>query len=94
MAPKRVKRATMTFEIELAYFEKNRSKWIEHHQGEFAVICGEELLNFYATMDKAFTAGLAKFGEGNYLAKEVTSEDKIEVIHRVFWGTDSAREAI
>lgn len=73
------------FERENAYFEKNRAIWLnEGHEGQIAVIKGEELLGFYDTQEEAFAAGEKRFTE-SFMVREVKRDDEVQVIHRTAW---------
>lgn len=71
-------------ETETAFFEGQRKHWVEQgHEREFAVVHGESLLGFFESLGEAYDAGASQFGAGNFLAKKVTPEDEVEIVHRV-----------
>ena len=67
---------------ELQFFEKNRQKWLAHHENEFAVISGSKMAGFYPDFVSAWKAGFHEFGPLQpFLVKEVCSVDPVYVIY-------------
>ncbi len=79
----------MALEAETKYFDSNRAQWIKDgREDQWAVVRQEELLGFYPSLAKAYAAGVERFGSGSeFLAKQVTPDDPVEIIQRVYWGT-------
>lgn len=85
----------MTLETETEYFNRNRARWIEEgHEGKWVVVCAEEVLGFFPTLEDGYEAGVNKFDAGNFLLKQVTPEDKVETIRRVHWGAGGRKATI
>lgn len=67
-------------EIEL--FERNRKDWAQAHPGEFVVICGSEVGNFYPDFESALRAALRRFGPSRqFLVKQVWAEEPVFFIY-------------
>ena len=85
----------MALEDETKYFDSNRAQWIKDgHEGEWAVIHDRQLLGFYRSLEEGYGAGVAQFGAGNFLLKQVSPEDQVETIQRAYWGASDRQEAI
>ena len=85
----------MSLERETAYFTNNRARWIEQgHEGQWAVVCAEELLGFFESLEEGYEAGVKQVGAGKFLLKQLTPEDKVETIQRVHWGASGRKTAI
>ena len=51
---------------------KNRSKsWLAHHEGQFALIKGDQLVGVFSTEDEAFNVGVAKLGNVPFLIQSI-----------------------
>lgn len=86
---------TATLEQEQRFFDDHRDQWVrDGHEGEWAVVKCDELIGFYQTLDEGFEVGVERFGAGNFLVKEVSSEDQADVIQRVDWGPFPSVETI
>ena len=76
-----------SLERETAFFNAHRIKWIEEgHEGEWAVVYGEELLGFYESVEAGYAAGRGNYEPGLFLLKQVTPKDEVETIQRAYWG--------
>ena len=85
----------MALEVETEFFNRNRAQWIsEGHEKQWVVIQGNELLEFYSSLEGGYEAGAAKYGVGNFLLKQLTPDDRIETIQRVHWGASGREDAI
>ncbi len=76
----------MVLEVELAFFQKNLSDWLQHHEGKFALIKGEESAGFFDSDDNALQAGLDQWGVTPFLIKEVLPVDPILYIPALTFG--------
>jgi len=66
---------------ELEFYESQKSEWFKKHQGEFVVIKGTELLDFFEDFHSAFCAGAEKYGVGaDFLVKRVALQEPIFVV--------------
>jgi hypothetical protein len=65
-------------EIEIKFFNENKSEWAKTHPDKFALIKGQELINFFDTPDAAVQEGARQFGSGPFLVKRVNqTEDNV-----------------
>lgn len=67
----------MALEKELQFFEAHRAEWLQHHQGKFALVVGEELAGVYDSPQTAFEAGIDKFGNIAMLIKQILPTDPV-----------------
>lgn len=84
----------MALETETAFYNSSRHQWIdEGHLNKWAVVQGSQLLGFYDSIESGYEAGVAEYGPGNFLLKQVTAEDGVDTIQRVFWGSSDPQKA-
>ena len=85
----------MTLEVETKYFNSNRAQWIKNDkEGQWAVVRGDTLLGFYPSLKSGYDAGREEFSEAGFLVKQVTPEDRVETVRRVFWGPRGQQQAV
>lgn len=65
---------------ELHFFEKHRSEYLKHHEGQFVLIKGNEFVGAYTTEEEAYKAGVDRFGNSPFLIKKVTRDEPINAI--------------
>lgn len=69
-----------------ATFAAKRLDWIsEGHEGQWAAVCGETLVGFFATFELAFIEGKQKCGDTAFLVKQLLRVEHPETLQRVFW---------
>ncbi|WP_299321537.1 hypothetical protein [Parasphingopyxis sp.] len=56
------------------FFQRNLSKFIDDHRGEFALLKSCEIIEFFATPGEAYRNAKAKFADGVFSIQEVTDE--------------------
>jgi hypothetical protein len=67
---------------ELSLYESNKSEWLESHSGEFVLISDTTLAGFFPSYERAFEAGLKKFGiTKDFLIKQVVEQEPVFVIY-------------
>lgn len=71
---------------ELGYFESNRSEWLKHHEGKFALIKGSSVQNFFDTWKQAYETGVEEFGVVPFLVKQVLTEDPTDEAPALVYG--------
>lgn len=86
----------MPLEIETEYFNRNRAEWIKDgSEGRWAVVREERLLGFFASIEVAYEAGVAEFGDSvEFLVKQVTPRDEVETVQRVHWESSVSEDAV
>ncbi len=67
----------MSLETELQYFQAHREELLEHYEGSYVLIVGDDLLGAFTTEAEAYAAGLRKVGNRPFLIRRVTREDEI-----------------
>ncbi len=66
-------------ERELNYFQAQKERLLEHHEGAFVLISGEELVGAFTTQAEAYEAGLKQLGNIPFLIHRVTrAEEEIQ----------------
>ncbi len=76
----------MPLEMELGFFNENRSEWLKHHRGKHALVHQRELGGFFDTAEAAFVAGLERWGNVPFLLKQVGDEEVVEQIPALVYG--------
>lgn len=76
----------MALEQELKYFESNKAELLKHHEGKFALIKGDKLINTYTKEEEAYEEGVKRFGTEPFLIKRVSKEDPPEKIPALMMG--------
>ena len=70
------------FEAEQRVYDTSKSKWLQEHSGEFAVIKGEQLIGFYPDYESAFRGGLQQFGlASSFFIKQVCDQEPVFTIY-------------
>lgn len=70
-----------TLAAELATFEKNKDDLLQHHEGKFVVIKGDQILGAYDTKLDAVAVGHQHAGADAFLVKKV---ERVERPVRIF----------
>jgi hypothetical protein len=74
----------VALEKELELFEAKLPEFKGEHQGEFVLIGGGEVVDFFSGYDDALKAGYAKFGIATpFLVKQVLATEQVHFITRV-----------
>jgi hypothetical protein len=60
-------------------FDEKIEEWRRSHMGEFVLIKGQEILGFYASLEKAFTVGTGRFGLEPFLVRQIVPKDIVNV---------------
>ena len=79
-------RGAMALETEIAFFEAQRAAFLKEHRGKYALIKGEECFGFFDDAQRAFEAGVARFGAEPVLIKQVLDKDQIDVTPALCYG--------
>lgn len=67
----------MVLDQEQAYFEANRTRLLQEHEGKFALIKGEVLVGTFDTAETAYVEGLRRFGNTAFLIKQVLPDEPV-----------------
>lgn len=76
---------------ELAFFEENKSEWLTHYSGKFALIKGRELIDTFTTLEEGYQEGVRCFGTNPFLVRQIIEEEPIEEIPALVLGLLNAR---
>jgi len=67
----------MVLDTELKYYENMKAELLAHHEGQYALIKGNQLVGTFSTLEEAFTAGVEHFGNVPFLIQFVQEEEEI-----------------
>ena len=73
----------MVLEQELETYKKNLPEWSEHH-GQYVLIHGDEVVEFYKAYEDALKIGYSRFGLKPFLIKQVAVVEQAHFISRHF----------
>jgi hypothetical protein len=71
---------TGSLEKELELFNQNRREWLRTHSTKFVVIGGATVAGFHDDYESAFKAGISRFGDKEFLIKQVSAEEPVYLI--------------
>ena len=66
----------MPLETELEYFKKHREEWLEHHEGKYVLVVGQNLVGAFDDAESAYEAGLQQFGNVPMLVKQLRGDSE------------------
>ena len=66
----------MVLEAELKYYEEQKQELLAHHEGQFALIKGGQLVGVFSSEDEAFNVGVAKLGNVPFLIQLVQVKEE------------------
>lgn len=76
----------MELEKELKYFESIKDELLKYHEGKYALIKDEKLIDTFTKMEEAYEAGVKKFGAEPFLIKRIVKEESTESIPSLMTG--------
>ncbi len=77
------------FRTELSTFEQMLPSWLPSHEGEFAVICGDEVHGLFEDQVEAYSAGLRRFGTSQpFLLQQVAREQRPAMAPSICFATE------
>ncbi len=71
---------------ELAFFKENRTEFLKHSAGKFALIKGRELISMFDTEENAYKEGVRILGSVPFLIQQILPEDPIADAPAYFLG--------
>lgn len=80
----------MELEKELKHFKSIKDELLKHHEGKFALIKGDTLIDTFTKMEEAYETGVKKFGTEPFLIKRITKEEPPESIPSLMTGAIGA----
>ncbi len=81
----------MVLETELQKFEALKEELLQHHEGKYALIVGDELVGVFDHREEAYKDGLAKKGNVPMLIKRISREEPTESAPALTLGLLSVR---
>ena len=82
--------AIVALETELRYFESKKQELLQHHEGKYALIIGEELLGIFDHRDEAYKTGVVQKGNVPMLIKQILKVDPTESVPAMVLGLIAA----
>jgi len=67
----------MQLKQEYAYYEANKEQLLKKHLGSFVLIKRTKIVGFFDSEEKAYKAGLERFGNEPFLITKVTKEEDV-----------------
>ncbi len=62
-------------QAEIEYFESQRELLLQHHEGQFALVSGREIVGTFTTEAEAYETGLRKIGNKPFLIREIRAQE-------------------
>jgi len=72
----------MALEKELKTFERKLPELKAEHEGKFALVHGDELVDVFTSYEDAIKAGYSRFGLTPFLVKQVHALEQAQFISR------------
>jgi hypothetical protein len=67
---------------ELKFYHAKLPEWAEH-EGKYALIHGEEIIEFYSSYEDAIKIGYSRFGLEPFLVKQVHVMEQVQFVSRL-----------
>jgi hypothetical protein len=63
---------------ELEVYALHKNEWLKGQPGQYVVIKGDRILNFYPTFDAAYSAGAGAWGlDTDFLVKQIVEHEPV-----------------
>ena len=72
----------MPLEQELKIYKRERKRLLSESEGKFALIKGREVIGVYASQEDALAEGYKRFGNEEFLVKEITEIEQVNFFTR------------
>lgn len=66
---------------DLKFYREKLPEWTEH-EGKYALIHGQRLVDFYSSYDDAIKVGYSEFGLKPFLVKRVNALEQVQFVSR------------
>jgi len=73
----------MALEKELAVFQQKLPEFLAEHSGQYVLIHGDEVVDFFMSYEDAIKAGYSRFGLESFLVKHVEVVEQVHFISRL-----------
>jgi len=80
----------MALETEIARYEELLPELLAAGEGQYAVICGRDLVGVFETYDNAYTAGLERVGLASFLLRKILRVQPTVWLPTIFVSSKSA----
>ena len=80
----------MPLERESAFYETIKDQLLQHHEGKFVLIIGDEQLGIFDKDEDAYKRGIELRGNVPMLIKQITREEPVELIPAMVLGLINA----
>lgn len=67
----------MSLEQELKTYEKEKERLLSEAKGKFVLIKGDKIIGVYAAKEDALAEGYKRFGNTEFLVKEITEVEPV-----------------
>ena len=74
----------MNLEQEIKTFEKNKETLLAEKKGRFVVIKGDNIISDFTSYDDALSDGYKRFGNTEFLVKQVLEHETVNFFTREF----------
>jgi hypothetical protein len=81
----------MPLERELAFYESIKEQLLQHHEGKFVLIIGNEQLGIFDNSEDAYKHGIEARGNVPMLIKRIDRDEKVELLPAMVLGLINAR---
>jgi hypothetical protein len=71
---------TASLDKELEFFNQHWREWLRTQPSKFVVIGGTTVAGFHENYESAFEAGINKFGDKEFLVKQICTEEPVYLI--------------
>jgi len=73
---------SIVLEQEYNFFISHLKEFSKTHLHEFVLIKGEQVVDFFASYEKALREGLARFGNVPFFIEEVKEKEEVHYFHQ------------
>ena len=80
----------MPLERELAFYELAKEQLLQHHEGKFVLIIGEEQLGIFDRGEDAYKRGIEVCGNVPMLIRQITRNEPLELLPAMVLGLINA----
>jgi hypothetical protein len=67
--------AAQTLRTEIEFFESQKELLLENHEGQFALVSGQQILGTFTTEAEAYQAGLDHIGNKPFLIRQILRQE-------------------
>ena len=80
------------YELEVSTYQSNKARLLaDGLAGQFILLKGSDIIGIYSDADRAYKAGLEKFGNVPMFIKQITKDEPTQSSPALFFGVVNAR---